>query len=64
MVYRWNLQDPTNARASVKYLEDALVARGWAVDDTAEWLELHVEERIDRKNTRTEITWEALGVTE
>ncbi len=59
-VYRKGLQDPTNARASVKGLEDAIVNRGWAVDDTAEWLELTVEERIDWKNTRTEITWEAV----
>lgn len=60
VVYRWNVQDPTNIRASVKYLEDALVSRGWAIDDTAEWLDLVAEEKVDRKRQRTEIEWRAL----
>ena len=60
LVYRKQLQDPDNAVASCKYLVDALVARGWAVDDTKEWLDCTVDEKIDRKNTRTVITWEAL----
>jgi len=51
------IQDPTNARASVKYLEDALVKRGWAVDDTREWIHLGVREKIGRPR-RTRIRWE------
>ena len=58
VVYRWNLQDPDNAVASCKYLVDALVARGWAVDDNKKWLYSTVEEVIDRKNRRTVIEWE------
>ena len=61
LVYRKGLQDPDNAVASCKYLVDALRARGWMVNDTREWLDSVVEEKIDRKNTRTEITWEVLG---
>ena len=57
LCYRKGLQDPDNAVASVKPLVDALVARGWAVDDSAKWLTLEVAEKIDRANTRTEITW-------
>lgn len=58
LVYRpKKLQDPTNAKASVKHLEDALVRRGWAVDDTNEWIDLEVRERIGRP-ARTRIRWE------
>ena len=57
IVYRWNLQDPDNAVASCKYLLDALVARGWMVDDSKQWLDSDVEEVIDRKNPRTVIDW-------
>lgn len=60
LVYRKALQDPDNAVASCKYLVDALRTRGWMVNDTKEWLDCTVDEEIDRKNTRTEITWEAL----
>lgn len=60
VVYRWNLQDPDNAVASCKYLVDALVARGWAVDDSKKWMKLEVEEEIARKNRRTEIEWEVV----
>ena len=59
LCHRKALQDPDNAVASCKYLVDALVARGWLVDDSEEWMDLKVEEKIDRKNTRTEIRWEA-----
>ena len=58
LVYRKQLQDPDNAVASCKFLVDAIVARGWAVDDSKEWLDCRVEEDIDRRNTRTEIFWE------
>jgi hypothetical protein len=57
-VYRWNLQDPDNAVASVKPLVDAIRSRGWAVDDSAKWLELEVLEEIDRKDRRTIVEWE------
>lgn len=58
-VFRWNRQDPDNAVASVKPLVDALVARGWAVDDSARWLELEVREEIERgRRRRTVIEWE------
>jgi hypothetical protein len=60
MVFRARKQDPTNARASVKELEDALVKRGWAVDDTEEWLDLRVAEEVDRKNQRTIVEWQLL----
>ena len=56
-VYRWNLQDPDNAVASVKPLVDAIRSRGWAVDDSAKWLELEVLEEIDRKDIRTIVEW-------
>lgn len=57
LVYRKALQDPDNAVASCKFLVDALVSRGWAVDDSREWLDCRVTEEIDRENTRTEIHW-------
>ena len=60
LIHRKQLQDPDNAYASCKYLIDALVSRAWAVDDSEKWMDLVVEERIDRQNTRTEIRWEAL----
>lgn len=60
MVFRKKTQDPTNVRASIKELEDALVKRGWAVDDTEEWLDLRAAEDVDRKNQRTVIEWEML----
>ena len=60
VVYRKQVQDPDNATASCKFLVDSLVTRGWAVDDTREWLDCRVEEEIDRRNTRTEIFWELI----
>lgn len=59
-VYRKARQDPDNAVASCKYLVDALQARGYLVDDSCDWLDLQVQEQVDRKNPRTQITWEAL----
>ena len=49
-------QDPTNVRASAKYMEDALVAHGWAVDDTGEWLDFDIREKVGKRKTR--IRWE------
>jgi len=61
-MYRWNRQDPGNRETSVKPLVDALVGRGWLVDDSDKWLDLVVPpEIIDRKRQRTEVTWEAIG---
>ena len=57
LIHRKALQDKDNRYASAKYLVDALVARGWGVDDSEEWMDLVVEEKIDRANTRTEISW-------
>jgi len=60
LVFRWRkTQDPTNVRASVKELEDALVTRGWAVDDTEEWLDLRVKEEAvkHKRDQRTVILW-------
>lgn len=59
-VYRARQQDPDNAVGSVKPLIDALNRLGWLVDDTTRWLDLEVEERIDRKEPRTEVYWEPL----
>lgn len=61
LVYRKAIQDPDNAVASCKYLVDAIVTRGWAVDDTREWLDCRVTEEIDRKRTRTVVFWEVVG---
>jgi hypothetical protein len=60
-VYRAKLQDPDNSKGSVKPLVDALKAGGWMRDDSREWLDLEVEERVERekKLRRTEIYWEA-----
>lgn len=57
-VYRKQVQDPDNATASCKYLVDALVKRGWAKDDSREYLDAPVREEVDRRNQRTEIRWE------
>ena len=57
VVYRKALQDPDNAVASCKYLIDAMNRLGWMVDDSSDWLDLEISERIDRKHTRTEIHW-------
>ena len=59
-VYRFSLQDPDNKVGSVKYLVDALKLAGWLCDDTPEFLELEVEEVIERDKElqRTEITWQ------
>jgi hypothetical protein len=59
LVYRKRTQDPTNVRASLKELEDALVKRGWAVDDDEKWLDLRCAEEAS-KDERTVIEWEML----
>lgn len=60
-VYRKRLQDRDNAVGSVKPLVDALVWKGWAADDSVQWLKLEVEERVDRKEPRTEVYWEPIA---
>lgn len=59
-VYRWNLQDKENLYGSTKFLTDAIVRAGWAVDDSHRWMDLEVKERIDRKEPRTEVYLEVL----
>jgi hypothetical protein len=56
-VYRWSLQDPDNAQASLKQLIDALVKEGWLADDSPRHLGLALSEEVDREWQRTEITW-------
>lgn len=60
VAYKKKVQDPDNSTASCKFLVDSLVTRGWAVDDSKEWLDCRVEEEIDRRHTRTEILWELI----
>ncbi len=43
-IHRRRLQDPDNQVASVKPILNALVARGWLVDDSADHVDPHVEE--------------------
>jgi Holliday junction resolvase RusA-like endonuclease len=62
-LYRKRLQDPDNAVASVKPVLDALVRNGWLVDDSAEYLELHVKEEKS-KEQRTVIEWSVCDGTD
>jgi len=57
VVYRAKRQDKDNRYGSVKHLVDALTSVGWLVDDSTYWLDLEVEEVVDRKNQRTQVTW-------
>lgn len=59
-MHRWSLQDPGNREGSVKPLVDALVSRGWLMDDSDKWLELEVREEVERKRQRTEVEWSVL----
>jgi len=59
-MYRKRLQDPDNATASVKPVLDALVAWGWLVDDSNEYVDLTVKEE-KAKVQRTEIHWEPVA---
>ena len=56
-VYRERLQDPENKVGCVKPLIDARVKTEWLVDDSPKWLDLVVEEQIDRKQQRTVVEW-------
>lgn len=61
-VTRAKKQDPDNAFASVKPILDGLRRNGWLVDDTTEFLELHVEETATRDKALhgTVIEWEPI----
>lgn len=53
--YRKKLVDPDGLYASVKYLLDSISDVGLIWDDGPEFLSLIVNQKIDRKNPRTEI---------
>ena len=60
LVYRKRLQDPDNQVASVKPLVDALRARGWLYDDSAEHVELTVWEQKS-VNPETLVSWRPIA---
>ena len=56
-------QDEDNLNGSLKPVVDALVRKGWIVDDTEEWLEYEPRPRQDKLDggaPRVEITIEAV----
>jgi Holliday junction resolvase RusA-like endonuclease len=53
--YRARLLDKDNLYSGAKCLVDALRRTRLIRDDSPRWLELEVEQEVDRKNQRTEI---------
>ncbi len=53
--YRARLLDKDNLYSGAKNLVDALRRTRLIRDDSPRWLELEVEQEVDRKNMRTEI---------
>lgn len=56
--YRARLLDKDNLYFGAKVLVDALCRMRLIRDDSPRWLELEVEQEVDRKNQRTEISIE------
>jgi len=53
-------QDPDNRVGSVKHLVDAINRCGWLVDDSDEWLDLAVAEKVDGVGGLTTVYWTPL----
>jgi hypothetical protein len=61
-IERWGARmlDESNFIAGTKWLEDALVAEGFMVDDSPEHVEHVFHQHIDRKQRRTVVRIEAI----
>ena len=64
-VHRGRRQDKDNAYGSVKPIVDGLKRAGWVVDDAPEWIDLRVQEEVerDRRKRRTVIEVERCQTT-